>query len=120
MVTFSSASFPLSCASVGLALQCCIGGLASGFKVESIGARNFWFYVASNKVGHFIYALRDRVWPDFICHFGLFKQPWTAPFDGSDGWNTPHEINELWSRAPKAIRSNLGFLEQSASKDNSS
>ena len=75
VVSFSSTSFPLSVESVGLVLQCCIGGLASGFKVESIGARNFWFSVASHKVGHFIYALRDRVWPDFTCHFGLFKHP---------------------------------------------
>ena len=58
VVTFSSASFPLSCAFVGLALQCCIGGLASGFNVTHIGAKNFRFSVASNKVVHFIYALR--------------------------------------------------------------
>ena len=29
--------------------------------------------VASNKVGHFIYGLHDRVWPDFVCHFSLYR-----------------------------------------------
>ena len=73
VASFSSASFPLNCSSVALALQCCIGGLASGFNVLHLGDRNFRFLVASNKVGHFIYQLRDRIWPDFICHFNLFS-----------------------------------------------
>jgi len=33
VVTFSSASFPLTVDSVGVALQCCIGGFCDGFKV---------------------------------------------------------------------------------------
>ena len=72
-VSFSSASFPLSVESVGIALQCCIGGIPSGLNVKSIGERRFRFSVASNKVGHFIYHLKDRIWPDFVCHFHLFR-----------------------------------------------
>ena len=113
MVTFSSASFPLSCASIGLALQCSIGGIASGFKVTSIGARNFRFSMASNKVGHFIYALRDRVWPDFVCHFGLLKHPWNVPIVDPVMRNTPN----LGGSAYKVVRTSLHFLEKSASKD---
>lgn len=120
VVTFSSASFPLSCSSVALALQCCIGGIASGFNVTHIGDRNFRFSVASNKVGHFIYGLRDRVWPDFICHFSLFKRPWNLPSDGFLGWSANHEITELSMRSPTVIHPNLKFLETSAAKDNSS
>src|SRR4051812_20736119 len=33
VVSFTSASFALSEESIGVALQCCIGGLAKGFKV---------------------------------------------------------------------------------------
>ena len=73
VVYFSSASFNLSVESVGLALQCCIGGLSSGFKVKLLSERRFRFSVASNKVCHFIYHLKDRIWPDFICHFQLFR-----------------------------------------------
>ena len=73
VVSFSSASFPLSEESVGLALQSCIGGISAGFKVYKLSDRRFRFSVASNHVGHFIYGLRDRIWPDFVCHFSLFR-----------------------------------------------
>ena len=66
VVAFSSASFTLSVESVGLALQCCIGGSDSGFNVKHLVGRQFRFSVASNKVGHFIYGLKDRVWPSAI------------------------------------------------------
>src|SRR4051794_17326155 len=68
VASFSSISFPLNCSSVALTLQCCIGGLASSFNVLHLGDGNYRFSVASNKVGHFIYQLKDRIWPDFICH----------------------------------------------------
>ena len=73
VVTFSSASFPLNMDSVGIALQCCIGGIRFGFKVQQLNPRAFRFSMANNKVGHFIYGLKDRIWPDFICHFHPFK-----------------------------------------------
>ena len=69
VVSFSSASFPLSEELVVLALQCCIGGDHKGFKVFQLSDRRFRFSVASNRVGHFIYGLKDRIWPDFVCHF---------------------------------------------------
>jgi hypothetical protein len=73
VVAFSFASFNLSEESVGLALQCCIGGDHAGFRVFKLSDRRFRFSVASNHVGHFIYGLRDRVWPDFVCHFNLYR-----------------------------------------------
>ena len=73
MVFFSSASFWLDEDSVGLALQCCIGGDRSGFHVFKLSDRRFRFLVASSRVGHFVYGLNDRIWPDFICHFSLFR-----------------------------------------------
>ena len=73
VVSFSSAYFPLDEASVGLALQCCIGGDSLGFRVYKLSDRRFWFSVASNKVGHFICGVQDRVWPDFVCHLTLYR-----------------------------------------------
>jgi hypothetical protein len=73
VVSFSSASFALSEESVGWVLQSCIGGNHRGFNVFQLSDRRFHFSVASNKVGHFIYGLRNRVWPDFVGHFSLFK-----------------------------------------------
>ena len=49
MVSFSSASFPLDEDSVGLALQCCIGGDRLGMKVYKLSDRRFHFFVASKK-----------------------------------------------------------------------
>ena len=40
VVSFSSASFPLSEESVSIALQCCIGGHPRGFKVSHINDRS--------------------------------------------------------------------------------
>ena len=39
VVLFSLASLPLTKDSVGLALQCCLGGICSGFKVMAISSR---------------------------------------------------------------------------------
>ena len=73
VVFFSSASFPLSVEFVGIALQCCIGGSAEGFSISQLDDRKFHFSVASNRVGHFIYHLKDRISPDFVCHFSLYR-----------------------------------------------
>jgi hypothetical protein len=73
VVTFSSASFVLSEELVGLALQCCIGGNHIGFNICQTSDRCFRFSVASNKLGHFIYGLQDRIWLDFVCHFSLYR-----------------------------------------------
>ena len=79
VVSFTSASFSLSEDSVGLALQCCIGGDNLGFNVFKLSDRRFRFSVASSKVDHFIYGLKDRVWPDFVCHFSLFTPTSATP-----------------------------------------
>jgi hypothetical protein len=52
VVTFSPAAFVLSEETVGIALQCCIGGDRLGFRVCQTSDRHFRFSVASNKVGH--------------------------------------------------------------------
>lgn len=116
VATFSSASFPLSPTSVGLALQCCIGGIASKFMVLQIGDRKYRFSVASNKVGHFIYGLRDRIWSDFICHFHLFKAKSMDPLGTVNSWHADEEIGGI-SRRHMAVASNLSFLHLSVSKD---
>ena len=69
VASFSSASFPLTVESVGIALQCCTGGYHVGLNVVQISPHAFRFSVANNKVGHFIYSLKDRVWPDFFATF---------------------------------------------------
>ena len=104
--------------SVGLVLQCCIGGRALGFNVIQLGPRNFWFSVASNKVGHYIFALKDRVWPNFICHFCLFKENVDYSYD-SGSWHLDLEVLEIVARKPMAIKSSLDFLHASAKKDHS-
>jgi hypothetical protein len=73
VVSFSYSSFALSEESVALALQCCLGGHAAGFHVILLSDKCFRFSVASSKVGHFIYSLRERSWPDFHCRFSLFR-----------------------------------------------
>lgn len=109
VVSFSSASFALSEESVAIALQCCIGGISSGFKVCRLNKRSFRFSVANNKVGHFIYGLRDRIWPDFICHFHLFNGRFAklASFDSS--WHADEVLQELSACHPVAVQSSLKF-----------
>ena len=113
MVSFSSASFPLCEESVGLALQSCIGGTSKDFRVFKLADRRFRFSVASNHVGHFIYGLRDRIWPDFICHFSLFRgvHPSISGFHHDIAWNSSSEILAVSKRSPTAFRPNLEFLK---------
>ena len=109
VVAFSSASFPLSIESVGLALQCCIGGSSTGFNVKHLAGRQFRFSVASNKVGHFVYGLKDRVWPDFVCHFNLYRHnAWFNSYS-DQSWHSDHELTELVSCSPLAIKTRFSF-----------
>ena len=117
VVAFSSASFPLSEESVGLALQCCIGGSSVGFWVKHLAGRHFCFSVASNKVGHFIYGLKDRIWPDFIYHFNLYRHnSWNHSLVNSS-CPSDKELNEISLCSPMAIKSKLGFLHANHSKN---
>ena len=74
--------------------------------------------MASNQVGHYIYHLKDRIWPDFICHFNLFKG--SGHFLSSFDWSADCEMHEIASRSPPSVRANLDFLKKSARLDNSS
>ena len=114
VVSFSSASFKLTEESVALALQSCIGGLASKFRVLQLSDRRFRFSVASNHVGHFIYGLKDRIWPDFICHFHLFHGvPDHAGVHHEVGWHADSFLHEVGSRS-LAIKSK--WLQDQQSK----
>jgi hypothetical protein len=118
VVSFSSASFPLSEESVGLALQCCIGGVGSNLRVYKLSDRRFRFSVFSNKVGHFIYGLKDRVWPDFICHFSLFRGD-TSGFhfnDGNSWFSNSHNL-EVAQRSSTRFKPSLNVLASSAARD---
>ena len=122
VVSFSSASFPLNEESVGLALQSCIGGIAEGFIVYQLTDRRFRFSLASNRVGHFIYGLRDRIWPDFICHFSLFRSvdPTLSGFFHLKTLITPsQEILDLSQRDFTHVRPHLEVLAESAHLDHS-
>ena len=104
VVSFSSASFPLSKDSVSVALQCCIGGHPKGFKVVKLSDRSFRFSVAGNKVGHFIHGLRDRIWPDFICHFHLFNGRFNGYTHFYNQWHVDEHLEPIAARSPVAIR----------------
>lgn len=121
VVSFSSASFSLTEESVGLALQSCIGGISSGFKVTKLSDRRFRFSVASNRVGHFIYGLRDRVWPDFVCHFHLFRGSVDLSVGLSDSsWHADTELSEIGSSPGLAIRSKWLHSQRNTQIDPSS
>lgn len=111
VVSFSSASFPLSEESMGIfSLQCCIGGSPSGFHDKHLVGSQFWFSVTSNRVGQFIYVLKDRIWPDFICHFNLYRHvAWNYSLKHFN-WHPDQEFNEIVARSPMPIKSNLNFL----------
>jgi hypothetical protein len=91
-----------------------LGGYHKGFNVYQQSDRLFRFLVASNKVGHMIYGLKYRVWPDFVCHFSLFR--WFSPsvtgFIHDDGplWSSKDELLEVSSRSPMRFKPNLTFL----------
>lgn len=110
VVSFSLASFPLSVESVGVALQCCLGGICKGFNVLQLNSRSFRFSMANNSVGHFIYRLKDRIWPDFVCHFHSFNGRFAkAPILDSH-WHADSELADISDHRPIAIKSSLRFL----------
>lgn len=78
--------------------------------------------MASNKVGHFIYKLYDRVWPYFICRFHLHK-----PSHGASGSlgvapselisQEEHVARETPAHLRLAIKPDLRILESNANGD---
>lgn len=118
VVSFSSASFPLTEESVSLALQSCIGGILDRFNVFRQSDRRFQFSVSSNKVGHFIYGLKDRVWPDFVCHFSLFLGDTSFVNHGDKStWSSSSQLLDVAQRSPTRCSPNLDFLAESAHRD---
>jgi hypothetical protein len=119
VVSFSSSSFHLDEESVDLALQCCIGGVGARFKVFKLSDRRSRFSVFSNKVGHFIYGLKDRIWPHFICHFSLFRGD-TSGFlfnYGNSSWSSNSHNVEVAQRIPTRFHPSLKVLIGSAARD---
>jgi hypothetical protein len=115
VVSFSSASFALTEESVGLALQSCIGGSAQYLNVFRLSDRRFRFSVSSNKVGHFIYGLRDRIWPDFICHFSLYRGDISLCVPGNkDAWFSSDQLVDIAQRSPTLSSPSLEVLAESA------
>jgi hypothetical protein len=121
VVSFSSASFTLTEESVGLALQCSLGGDRAGFRVYRLSDWRFRFSVASNKVGHFVYGLKDRVWPDFVCHFSLFRgeHPMITGFHNlpDSTWHSSEENIVVAQRSPTKLNPSLHLLRSSAHAD---
>jgi hypothetical protein len=119
VVSFSSASSPPNKESVGLALQRCIGGVCSSLRVFRLSDRRFRFSVFSNKVGHFIYGLKDRIWPDFICHFSLFRGDTSGIFftSGKSSWSSNSHNVEVAQRSPTRFNPSLHVLIDSAARD---
>jgi hypothetical protein len=121
VVSFSSTSFALTEESVGLALQCCLGGDRAGFRVYRLSDRRFQFFVASNKVGHFVYGLKDRVWPDFVCHFSLFRgeHPMITGFHNfpDSTWHSSEENVVVAQQSPTKLNPSLHLLRSSAHAD---
>lgn len=73
--------------------------------------------MANNKVGHFIYRLKDRVWPDFVCHFHLFNGCFAhAPILDSS-WHANKELVDISTRCPLALKSSLNFLHSGSTMD---
>ena len=68
--------------------------------------------MASNKVGHYIYGLKDRVWPDFVCHLSLFCQSKTGILALDSSWHLDSHIPEVAARSPIAIKSKYKFSTQ--------
>ena len=99
---------------MALEFQSCIGGLGSRFRVLQLSDRCFRFSVASNRVGHFIYGLKDRIWPDFICHFHLFRgTPDPDVVHNEIGWHADSFLPEVGLR-PIAVKSR--WLQDQQSK----
>jgi hypothetical protein len=121
VVSFSSASFALTEESMGLALQCSLGGDRASFRVYHLSDRRFRFSVASNKVGHFVYGLKDRVWPDFVCHFSLFRgeHPMITGFHNlpDSTWHSSEENIVVAQRSPTKLNPSLHLLRSSAHAD---
>ena len=67
-------------------------------------------------MGHFIYGLKDRIWPDFVCHFSLFRPGVHAP-SVDTRWHWDQQNPEVTSRSPVASKTKLSFLHNNVLPD---
>jgi hypothetical protein len=115
VVSFLEASFPLSEDAVSVALECCLGGSAVGFRVVRLSDKRFRFSVASNKVGHFIYSLGERVWLDFHCSFSLFRGDGFAPCFLPLVNKSDNNVTPGWSSKPNSHQNHMKWVPKSSS-----
>jgi len=73
LATFRRFLFRLTEDSVSLALQSCLGGLASKFHVVELSHNHFRFSVSCKAVGFHVYALRRFIGETFDVYFYLFN-----------------------------------------------
>jgi hypothetical protein len=72
-------------------------------------------------VGHFIYGLQDRIWPDFVCHFSLYRgvQSHVKGFvlPNFEAWSSHDHNIEVAQRSSFNLRPSLHVLANSAATD---
>jgi hypothetical protein len=69
-------------------------------------------------------GIKDRIWPDFLCHFSLFRGVHLAVSgfinQQNSSWTSIEENIDVSQRSPTRLRPNLDFLKASSARDNSS
>jgi hypothetical protein len=100
-----------------------LGGDRLGYRVFPQSDHHFRFWVNNNKVEHFVYGLKDCIWPDFVCHFSLFcgVHPNISGFRGfeshdhvSTHWRSTEENMVVSSRSPLHFKPWLDVLRENA------
>lgn len=71
-------------------------------------------------MGHLIYRLKDRIWPDFVCHFHLFNGRFAKAPITKSCWHADTELTDLLACRPLALKSLLDFLRPGSQEDHSS
>jgi hypothetical protein len=69
-------------------------------------------------VGHFIYGLKDRIWPDFVCHFTLYRGDISIIDHEIKGkWFSSEHLVDVAQRSSTLCSPNLEVLAKSARGD---
>ena len=61
-------------------------------------------------MGHFIHGLKDRIWPDFVCHFHLFNGRFAKENSLETHWHADKELVDISDRHTVALKTPLSFL----------
>ncbi|KQJ97888.1 hypothetical protein BRADI_3g33962v3, partial [Brachypodium distachyon] len=91
-VSFGRAKFRLDVDSVGLALECCLGGLYDEFSVVHLRDRVFRFSVSTKSVGFMIHNLHKFSCAQFKCFFHLWGNGvphWNSEFKAWQRYSAP-------------------------------